>query len=137
MKSVILALTLVVSSAALASGAVYARYDGVSANLLCDAGDTFRTINPVAVCAKYTVTPATYGEDSQPQQVSCATWTTKTVSVAKTTTTCVNYDKGEAGAGCLEYGVVTRSNTSTAHSYPGMGEDSAMSTFSYTIPACK
>ena len=139
MKSIIVALTMVATSAFAANSYVsYPKYDGVSVNNLCDAGSTFKTISPVQVCDKWVEIPGNNGgELYSPSEWTCVAAHSEHTTVAKTGTTCVKYGTNDIDAGqCLQYGVEARPNTVIAEKVTFQGDADHVEHFYYTIGAC-
>ena len=138
MKSLIVALTMVATSAFANSTVMFPKYDGVSANLLCDAGSSFQTINPIAVCDVWKEIPGVNGgELYSPSEWVCEAAHYEHVSVSKVGTTCVKYGTTDIdAAACLEQGPYNRPSKVIATNYNYQGEASIFEDFWYTIPAC-
>lgn len=140
MKTMILAITFLASSAFAGTYVSYPAYDGVSVDNLCDAGNAFQTINPIKTCESWTEVPATGGDNSTgyPSEYVCNSYTTKHTTVSKTGTDCLKYGTGDADAAtCVEYGTVQRPNTVIAEKITDRGDTQAIEHFYFTIPACK
>lgn len=139
MKKIILAITTLLATTAFAESTYYSypKYDGMSVDNLCDAGNSFRSINPVQVCHSWTEIPAT-GDHDYPGQWVCDEYHTEHVTVSKTGLDCVKYGTGDHDAAtCIEHATVQRPNTVLAEKITSYGEYDRVEYFYFTIPACK
>ena len=149
-KVLILAAVLGLANIANASSRYpqYPMINGISADNLCDAGASFKTINPVEVCTKWQdqAQPQS-GESYQGNDLVCVSKSTQSLSVAKTYTVSTCLDAAPSNmetnypVACQNFTTEEKAieNKISVPVIQDQGETGMVQvdTITYTIPACK
>lgn len=151
MEKFLLASALIGLAAVANAGTRFNQYPtvgGVAVNNLCDAGSSFQTKAPVAVCTKWMNTVQT-GDQYSGNQWTCESSVTKTVKISKAyeVATCNNASpinqniEANYPVACKSKTtmVKTYGNTFAVPVYEDQGETGlvVVATAKYTVPACK
>ncbi len=135
MKKLIVLLSFV--SVAAFAAPNYQTVGGVPANKLCDAGDVFKTLEPVTVCDTWKEIPATgSGEAVVPADWRCTASHKANRDISKEIAVCLKMQTDEAYSGCTEFGKGFQSSTVVVEEKLKHMKDNFIY-YSYTIPSCK
>ena len=139
MKAFFLVITLAASSAFAAKfPVIYQSIGGVPVNNLCDAGDVFKTINPVTRCTEMVETPAVgQGEYVVPAKWTCVASETTHLEVSKETVVCARMVVNESELYCAEFTAGTQSSTVIAEENIKAIIKDNLRVIYHTIPTCQ